>query len=100
MVVELRGPSGEDGWLDDRSLTGIFHPETNTVYTLSVLRRLVQARVALGGAGPKSRSLRRALYSVCEPDCRSRLLVTVVVLADLRALPIVSGEDLPETCSD
>ncbi len=99
LAVELRAPSGEDGWLDDRSLTGVFHPETDTVYALSALRRLVQARVALGGAGPRSRNLRRALYAVCEPDSRSRLLVTVVALADLQALPLVSGEDPPETCS-
>jgi len=99
LVVELRSPSGEDGWLDDRTLTGVLHPHTETVYSLSALRRLVQARVALGGAGFRSRNLRRALYGVCEPDSRSRLLVTVVALADLQDLPLVSGECPPETSS-
>jgi hypothetical protein len=99
LAVELRAPGGEDGWLDDRTLTGVLHLESNTVYSLSALRRLVQARVALGGAGPRSRNLRRALYTVCEPDLHSRLLVTVVALTDLQALPLVSGEDPPETSS-
>jgi hypothetical protein len=99
LAVELRAPGGEDGWLDDRTLTGVLHPDSDTVYSLSALRRLVQARVALGGAGSRSRNLRRALYNVCEPDCRSRLLVTVVALTDLQALPLVSGEDPPATSS-
>jgi len=101
LLVELRAPDGQDGWLDDRTLSGVYHPDTKTVFSLSALRRLVQARVALGaGAGPRSRNLRRALYGVCEPDSRSKLLVTVVALADLLALPLVSGEDPPETRSD
>lgn len=100
LVVELRAPGGEDGWLDDHSLAGIYHPETRTVFSLSALRRLVQARVTLsGGSAPRSRSLRRALYSVCEPDSRNRLLVTLVTVADLASLPTVSGEDPPKKSS-
>lgn len=97
LMVELRAPDGTDGWLDDRSLTGVFHPDTQTIYSLSALRRLVQAKVTLGGgARTHSRNLKRALYNVCEPERQNKLTITVVVLADLQSFPLVSGEDPPE----
>ena len=100
LVVELRAPSGDDGWLDDRTLTGVFHADTNTVYSLSALRRLVQSRVALAGGRPRTRSMRRALYGICEPESRNKLIITVVALADLEAFPLVSGEDPPVMKTD
>lgn len=99
LVVELRAADGQPGWLEDRSLQGVFHVATDTIFSLAALRRLVQTRVGLlGGAGSslhKTRNIRRNLFKVCEPIAATRLLVVALPVASLRDLQLVSGEDPP-----
>lgn len=94
LLVELRAPDGTGGWMDDRTLESVLH--AGCLYSLSALRRLVQSRVDLGGAGFHWKSVRNKLYKVCDPLPGSKLLVVVIPVADLQALPLVSGEDPPQ----
>lgn len=95
LVVELRDAYGSPGWLEDRALDSVYHEGTDTLFSLSALRRLVQKSVVLQSNARPPRMLRRNVYKVCEPLTSARLLVAVVPVSALRDLPLVSGEDPP-----
>lgn len=92
LVVELRSVEGSPGWLDDRTLSGVWID--NEVLSIVSLRRLIQKRVDTSKA-PGRRVSTRSVYASCSvPDCGG-LLITLVPVSDLR-LAVLEDAEAPQ----
>jgi hypothetical protein len=85
VVIELRSPTDEDiSWLDDEQVqvVRVLSLEGFVDLKREEVRTFVYRRVPLE---PRTRTLKRALYTMCSPLEHSAMIVTLVLAEDLRA---------------